>query len=196
MTLLLPFRISGMNGNLLIKTHTNGCFPRSRVNTFEPELANNGRNRSGNRFGRCQNGDRNGHSAQRTAARDRGVSEPPAQRVDRSLRRRPPRRGRVGQITLIGAPNQGPTGSRRSRSDGTEVPVASLTSNARARSNSRSGSTVGLDNRAARVREAKREVFSFRTTPPAAKSCSFSRRASFSHRRQSGRSSSATVDRS
>ena len=52
------------------------------------------------------------------------------------------------------------------------VPVASLASSERPRSNNRSGKTVGLESFAARVVRAKRDVLSFRTTPPAASSCS------------------------
>ncbi len=46
--------------------------------------------------------ERNGHSAQRTATRDRRVTETPAQRIDGCLRRGTPGRGHVGQITVVG----------------------------------------------------------------------------------------------
>ncbi len=76
------------------------------------------------------------------------------------------------------------------------VPVASRTSRLRAASNSRSGRTVGLGSRAARVRIAKSAVFSFSTTPPAESTFSFSRRASFSLSHHRWRSRSSTCARS
>ena len=182
---------------LLIKTRLRRVPGARSLNLPEPRIGESGRESPGvGSFRLIRSGRRNGHSAQRTAAGDRGIAEPPAQCVDRSLRRRASWRGRIRQIAQIG----GRTGDQRVGADADQAKFecrspllpATRAPGRTAGPAAPSGWTTAPRGFAAR----KREVFSFSTTPPAASSCSFRRRASFSHSRQRWRSSSAMADRS